>query len=109
VSKLRNGRLSQKQYPYESGDVTVIGPEAFIDHGRGVISYRGENFYAARVDPAPLAAWERELLDREPDSFVRTDPELAALSSTVDRLEKLDGQTIGRIVRYLASRYGGAS
>jgi len=38
------------RYPFESGDVLVLGPECFIDAGRRVISYQGENYYAR---PAP--------------------------------------------------------
>ena len=34
-----------KEYPYEDGDVLVLGPEVFISADLSVISYRGENYY----------------------------------------------------------------
>ena len=34
-----------KEYPHESGDVLVLGPECFIDAERKVISYQGVNYY----------------------------------------------------------------
>lgn len=40
-------------YPYQDGDVTVLGPECFIGRrgdGTPVISYRGENFEPQRVE-----------------------------------------------------------
>lgn len=36
---------SQRQYPYEDGDTTVLGPECFSDTLGTVISYKGENYY----------------------------------------------------------------
>ena len=39
--------MTDVTYPYEEGDVTVLGPEIFAgrdDKGRVVISWQGENF-----------------------------------------------------------------
>jgi hypothetical protein len=35
------------EFPYQSGDFTVLGPELFTDRQVEVISYKGENFYRA--------------------------------------------------------------
>lgn len=32
------------EYPHESGDFTVIGPECFTDAEANVIAYKGENY-----------------------------------------------------------------
>ena len=42
-------------YPHQSGDVTVIGPEVFIDQAREVISYQGQNYYRQVDLPLPEA------------------------------------------------------
>jgi hypothetical protein len=44
-------------YPYEDGDVTVIGPEAFVSANRDVISYQGDNYYRRNEDPKTPARW----------------------------------------------------
>ncbi|MFB6934559.1 hypothetical protein [Streptomyces chartreusis] len=37
-------RAAMAKYPYEDGDVTVLGPETFVDATGKVISWRGANF-----------------------------------------------------------------
>lgn len=48
-----------KTYPYEDGEVLVLGPELFIGQpgtpGEGVISYQGENFYRTLDGKPPVA------------------------------------------------------
>jgi len=34
----------QPRYPYDDGDVTVLGPEIFASSDGKVVSWRGENF-----------------------------------------------------------------
>lgn len=38
-------------YPYEEGDFIVIGPEAFSDKDRKVISWQGANYYRPNAEP----------------------------------------------------------
>ena len=35
------------EYPHKDGAFTVIGPEAILSADRTVISYQGENYFAA--------------------------------------------------------------
>lgn len=34
-------------YPYKSGDVLVLGPGFFVDEEKGIVNWRGVNYYAA--------------------------------------------------------------
>lgn len=34
-----------KEYPYEDGDTTVLGPQVFVSGDERVINWRGENYY----------------------------------------------------------------
>jgi hypothetical protein len=49
------------QYPYEDGDVIVLGPETFTDHDREVISHLGVG-YTRRPGPNLFAG-------RKPDGI----------------------------------------
>lgn len=41
---LNEQRAAMAKYPYEDGDVTVLGPEIFVDADGKVISWKGANF-----------------------------------------------------------------
>lgn len=36
--------MAQRDYPYDEGNMTILGPEVFSD-GQGAISHQGENYY----------------------------------------------------------------
>lgn len=38
------GREEPQRYPYNDGDITVLGPEIFASKGGAVICWRGENY-----------------------------------------------------------------
>jgi hypothetical protein len=48
-----------KEYPYEEGDVVVLGPEIFAAKDGGVISWKGENFVPQAV-PEPEVVEETD-------------------------------------------------
>lgn len=35
-----------REYPYEEGEFTIIGPECFASESGRTISWRGENYYS---------------------------------------------------------------
>jgi hypothetical protein len=41
------------RYPYQDGDVTVLGPEIFASKGGAVISWRGDNYVRQQDAEAP--------------------------------------------------------
>lgn len=47
------------KYPYEDGDVIVLGPEIFVSKDKSVISWKGENY---TVQPPPDEGTKRETL-----------------------------------------------
>ena len=56
--------MTEKSYPYEDGDVTVIGPECFAAADGSVVCWRGENYTPQQpTTRAPLspAAWRNNL------------------------------------------------
>lgn len=40
-----------ENYPHQSGDFTVIGPECFTDAEATVICYKGQNYYLEAAAP----------------------------------------------------------
>ncbi|WP_327592485.1 hypothetical protein [Streptomyces chartreusis] len=66
-------RAAMAKYPYEDGDVTVLGPEIFLDADGKVISWKGENYVpqnrlrlahaARRVKEGQLDGIRRALCD----------------------------------------------
>jgi hypothetical protein len=40
--------MTEKHYPYEAGDITVLGPECFVARDGAVICWRGENYTPQR-------------------------------------------------------------
>jgi hypothetical protein len=52
---LQRLRRIKKQYPYRSepGNVTVLGPETFIDQDGLVICHKGANYYRPVMAPPP--------------------------------------------------------
>jgi hypothetical protein len=44
--------IPEPAYPYQEGDVTVIGPECFAKRDRSVLSWQGDNYVPQRQHPA---------------------------------------------------------
>jgi hypothetical protein len=72
-------------YPHQSGDFTVIGPECFTDAEATVIAYKGQNYYLGDAAPHMLAqacictvtdpkAWTMYGGAVEPGSTMEPDP-----------------------------------
>lgn len=45
IDLIRKVKSSKTKYPYQSGEVIVLGPELFINNAYDVVCYRGENYY----------------------------------------------------------------
>lgn len=57
-------------YPYEDGDMTVIGPSVFADADEGVISWKGDNYYLRQKtdkvkEDGMIAERHQQMLRRE--------------------------------------------
>lgn len=54
--------MAQREYPYDEGEVTVLGPETFVGQVKlengaegNVISYKGDNYYPINMANMVLA------------------------------------------------------
>lgn len=47
-----------KEYPYQDGDFTIIGPECFADERGETISWRGVNYYIEPEEHPPVEGWD---------------------------------------------------
>jgi hypothetical protein len=60
----------EKTYPYESGDVIVLGPETFVSKDGKTLSYKGEN-YIPQPDPFTLTVSNPVGFDNWPEESKR--------------------------------------
>lgn len=96
----------QRQYPYQDGDVTVLGPEIFTSKDGAVISWRGDNYVRHEQvqephDLLPGALHELASATRDLASAIRLEhtDKTVALSVTAQQTPEEIGQQIGRSIR----------
>lgn len=96
-------RLRRKAYPYQDGDLTVIGPECFTDPKLDVISYKGENYISSEHVILALGYLSAEFAHRAgawggkaPDWFPEPPEWLEIWNAAIDAARVHDDQTIER-------------
>lgn len=74
-----------REFPYQDGDVTVLGPEVFASKDDTVISWRGENYVRHDENQQPH--------DLTPDALYEVAAALRDLASAI-RLESAPKSTV---------------
>jgi len=104
----------QRPFPYQDGDVTVLGPEVFASKDDTVISWRGANYvrYDENQQPhdlTPDALCELASAVRDLASAVRLEqaPKSTVLTLNTRELPKDLGQQVARRLRQAHRRDDG--
>ena len=81
VVQEHNERLEAKIYPYEDGDVIVLGPDIFTDKEGSVICWRGVNYYQRKYEMPNLGDTNVSTADSDKTSFTITHSSIPGVAS----------------------------